>query len=362
MVVQWDAHLKLYPVYETAFDIFNGKAHKSPPIDVKRTMLLDIISRPLEKYFLRGTSQATDFEKLKKQCHAGWMSASGRNRVWTMPYMAEKLGLLLVLREQVDSEKKVRASFRKGGASATNNLKRAFTKLYAAYSKSLQSYLKTERPEANKSVRLPSLDCQLTGTLLLYNFQWNPRKKDVSGCPCCQHTSTMTVESNADVNAKNRELRTKAPANGGDGKFMATSALHGCYCYFNNFRGHRVGFGCSECTRKNADGETPIDRGPGVCGFDCVICDCDCKCVFQEHNWQKIAVGIAREKMQLEGQGKAAKNGRSDPSPEETRCTAWIIVTEIQKTTSLTERHCQQPKRQLIGFVLSCLGRIRRTL
>ena len=90
VVVQWDAHLKLSPVYKPAFDIFNGKAHKSPPIDTKRTMLLDIVSRPLEEYFLRGTSQATDFEKLKKQCHTGWTSALGRNRVWTMPYMAAR--------------------------------------------------------------------------------------------------------------------------------------------------------------------------------------------------------------------------------------------------------------------------------
>jgi hypothetical protein len=176
VVVQWDAHLKLSPVYEPAFDIFNVKAHKSPPIDTKRTMLLDIVSWPLEEYFLHGTSQATDFEKLKKQCHAGWTSASGRNRVWTMPYTAEKLGLLLVLRKQVNSEKKVRASSREGGASATNDLKRSFTKLYAVYGKSLQSYLETKRAEANKSVRLPSLDRQLTGTLLQYKFPWNQRK------------------------------------------------------------------------------------------------------------------------------------------------------------------------------------------
>ena len=69
-----------------------------------------------------------------------------------MPYTAEKLGLLLVLCEQVNSEKKVRASSREGGASATNDLKRAFTKLYAAYVKSLQSYLETKCAEANKSV------------------------------------------------------------------------------------------------------------------------------------------------------------------------------------------------------------------
>ncbi len=112
VVVPWDAQLKLSPIYVSAFDIFSGKAHKSPPLDMKRDMLQNIVSRPSEEYFLSNTSQATDFSKLKKQCRAGWTSMSGRNRVWTMAYTAEKLALLLVLREQVDSEKKVRASSR----------------------------------------------------------------------------------------------------------------------------------------------------------------------------------------------------------------------------------------------------------
>ena len=119
VVVPWDAQLKLSLVYEPAFDIFSGKGHKSPPLNTKRDMLLNIVSRPSEEYFLSGTSQDTNFEKLKKQSYAGWTSVSGRNRVWTMTYTAEKLALLLVLREQVDSEKKVRASSCVGGASAT---------------------------------------------------------------------------------------------------------------------------------------------------------------------------------------------------------------------------------------------------
>jgi hypothetical protein len=317
VVVPWDAHLKQSPVYEPALDIFSGKAHKFPPIDTKRTMLLDIISCPLEEYFLHGTSQATDFEKLKKQCHAGWTSALGRNWVWTMPYMAEKLALLLVLCEQVDSEKKVRASSHAGRAPSTNDLKRAFAKLYTAYDKSLHSYLETKSTKANKPIHLLSLNHQRMGTVLQYKFPWNQRKKDADGCPCCQHTATMAVESHANVNAKNRELRTKASANGGNGKFTAASALHGCYCYSNNCRGHQAECGCTECERKYADGERAINRGPGVCGFDCVTCNYDCKCVFMEHNRQKIAVRIAREKKRLEGQGKAAKkNGGSDPSPK----------------------------------------------
>jgi len=118
VVVPWDARLKLSLVYEPAFDIFSGKGHKSPPLDTKRDVLLNIVSRPSEEYFLSGTSQATDFEKLKKQCRAGWTSVSGRNRVWTMAYTAEKLALLLVLREQVDSENTSNRMHRNGLSAA----------------------------------------------------------------------------------------------------------------------------------------------------------------------------------------------------------------------------------------------------
>jgi hypothetical protein len=81
----------------------------------------------------------------------------------------------------------------------------------------------------------------------------------------------MPIESHVEVNTKYCELHTKASVNGGGGKFKAVSALHGCYCYFNNCRGHEQGYGYTECERKAADGEAPIDRGPVVCGFDCVI-------------------------------------------------------------------------------------------
>jgi hypothetical protein len=106
----------------------------------------------------------------------------------------------------------------------------------------------------------------------------------MDGCPCCLHMTTMAVKSQVDVNAKNHELCAKASTGGGDGKFIAASAHHGCYCLMNNCRGHQGGYGCFECVRKAEDGKVPADRGPGVCGFDCVVCDCDCWSVFMEHN------------------------------------------------------------------------------
>jgi hypothetical protein len=110
VVVSWDVPLKQSPIYASALEIFSGKAHEAPPINKKRTMLLNIANHPSEEYFLHGSQEAKDFELLKKQCFANWTSVSARAWVWTVPYTAEKLALLLVLRDQVDSTKKVRVS------------------------------------------------------------------------------------------------------------------------------------------------------------------------------------------------------------------------------------------------------------
>jgi hypothetical protein len=84
-------------------------------------------------------------------------------------YTARKLALLLVLRDQVNSKKKVRASPRAGAMPHMNNLKRAFCNLFDAYDKSLVSYIKTKQAKANKSVHLPLLNRQPAGPLLQYN-------------------------------------------------------------------------------------------------------------------------------------------------------------------------------------------------
>jgi hypothetical protein len=110
VVIPWDAPLQQSLIYKSALEIFSRKAHKAPPINKKRLMLLNIIGQPSEEYFLRSSQQANNFELLKKQCYARWMTVYACMLVWTVPYTAKKLAFLLVLRNQVYSEKKVRAS------------------------------------------------------------------------------------------------------------------------------------------------------------------------------------------------------------------------------------------------------------
>ena len=323
VVVPWDVPLKQSLIYISGKEILSGKAHNAPQIDKKRMILLNIVNHPSEEYFLRSSQQAKNFELLKKQCFLGWTIVSTHVRIWTVPYTSEKLALLLVLCNQVDSAKKVRVSPRAGVTPQMSDLKRAMRDLSNSYNNSLTSYTKVKHAKANKSIRLPSLDRQLTGPLRQYNYTWSERKRDTDGCPCCLHMWTMAVESQADVNAKNQELRAKASAGGGDGKFIAASAHHGCYCSLNNCRGHQGEYGCFECVRKAEDGKVSVDRGPGVCRFDCVICDCNCRSVFMEHNGQKISTGVEREKKQLEEAKKSEKTSGGDTLPKECGRTAW---------------------------------------
>jgi hypothetical protein len=61
------------------------------------------------------------------------------------------------------------------------------------------------------------------GSLLQYDHAWSQRKRDADGCPCCLYVSAMAAESQADGNAKNHKLRSKALAGVGDGNFIAIS-------------------------------------------------------------------------------------------------------------------------------------------
>jgi hypothetical protein len=147
----------------------------------------------------------------------------------------------------------------------------------------------------------------------------------------------MPVELLANVNAKNHKQRTMASANGGDGKFTAVSENHGCYVYLHSCRSHVAGFGCDKCERKVVNGVVAWEQGPGICGFDCKVCTCKCRCGFQEHNRQEICIRIGREKKRIEEQGR---NG-SNSSPAETGATVWtqFIMTEIQNRNVSEHQH-----------------------
>jgi hypothetical protein len=160
----------------------------------------------------------------------------------------------------------------------------------------------------------------------------------------CITVLTLALELQVDVNAKNHKLHAKVLSGGGNCKFIAASALHGCYCLLNNCHGHQGGYGCFECIRKAANDETPVNQGNGVCGFDFVVCNCDCWCLFMEHNQQKIATGVVWEKKRLEGAKKSGRSGGSGGGgalPEAMGRTAWTeyIMSGIENQNEQEHWH-----------------------
>ena len=101
------------------------------------------------------------------------------------------------------------------------------------------------------------------------------------------------------MNAADSRLRKVAEANGGDGKFDATETKVGCYCWGQNCFGDRDGIGCWKCVNlAKEEGELSADAAePGVCRFDCDICQCSCQCTFVENKHHTIANGLKKNAM-----------------------------------------------------------------
>ena len=160
VIIPWEVALKSCETYKRAIAIFGSRKYQSPVIDDMRKLLKDIVDESGELFFLRSSEQAKNFNLLKKQCLA-FTSEFRRIKLWTTKYVPNKLALLLVLREQVDNEKKVASrESHERRTTPMNRLKRAFAKLYNVYEKCLALYTQDMQHEENKKSHLLSLDRQ----------------------------------------------------------------------------------------------------------------------------------------------------------------------------------------------------------
>jgi hypothetical protein len=73
-----------------------------------------------------------------------------------------------------------------------------------------------------------------------------------------------------------------------------------------------------------------------------MVCDCNCWCVFMEHNKQKIATGVMQEKKRLEdAKNSGIDSGGGDASPEATGWTAWMefVMLVIENCNAWESQH-----------------------
>ena len=319
-VRKWDHDLRETKTFSTAFLILSGRRFESPNLEELSKVLLKFIGPPTKDYFLCRSTQAKAFDELIADCKRGWKSEASRKKKWSVRFVAENLALLLVLRRQVEKEKVARLEVStrsaSGGRPKSNDLKRAFRKLWTIYEKSLKLYVQAEKDEENKVHRTPSLNVQLTGTRDQDKVPWGKWTKYESNCPMCVHASTMPMQSREDINAANARLREDAEANDGDGKFEGMATKVGCYCYGQNCFGDEYGIGCWHCVDLAMTiGEVPaVEVDPGLCRFDCDICRCSCQVIFDDNKRHTIANSLKKNAMKstpIESREAQREGGRS---------------------------------------------------
>ena len=311
IIESWDKILRATKSFKNAYSIFKGKKFNSPRVNEMKKLLSRFVGRDAEEFFHPNTNERRDFESL-----LALVDGVNKQR-WSQDFLADKLAILVVLQKKAEQRKG-----RGGGrASARTSLRRAFAKLKEVYTPCWELFREEERRELNKVHRTPSLNRQLTGPRLQDNVVFDPLRRDKNNCPVCLCGSTMVVESDAAVNAANAAGRRAASANGGDGRFVARSAKHGCFCFANDCHGAPDGKGCWRCEELTAGGAVPGGDGT-MCGFDCKICrtpngdGCLCQVVFEEANRQKIATGIAKNKQQEKKKQRKEKLDSKKPREE----------------------------------------------
>jgi len=93
-------------VYKAALEVFSGKRFGCPNVGITRMLLQPFLSQPASGFFKEGSALAKQFEKLKKDTKSTFKSVNAKNDVWTKPYLAPRMALLLSLRHHLRVEEK----------------------------------------------------------------------------------------------------------------------------------------------------------------------------------------------------------------------------------------------------------------
>jgi hypothetical protein len=109
-VVTWDHKLRGTKTFSMGLLILSGRRFELPNLAEQQKILLNFINQPAHDYFLSRLPQARAFEEFKIVCNVGWKASTvtSRNKKWNVHFVVENLALLLVLRCQVEKEKKAR--------------------------------------------------------------------------------------------------------------------------------------------------------------------------------------------------------------------------------------------------------------
>lgn len=336
--------------YKVAVDILSGRKFHSPPVGDQRDMLTKIVAEKGDDYFTPRSKELTDFNAIKKVVNSGWKTNSKRDKIWTAPFVAKYLSMLLILYKSVKDAKTQAASNTTratrsnakddgGGKKKMTKLNRALQKVYGKYEKCHHLYQEAEVAALNVKHRTPSLKLNKGGTRPHDLVPWGTYRHDGINCPVCMNNTTQALESVADVSAENDRARQRLQMDlNWDGKFTGKSATHGCYAYNFHCHGDPTGKGCIECEEKVKNGATPSpDALAGDCPFGCSVCASDCCASFVNSNRQTIATSLMKMKEQEEK--KQSQQSKSSKADKALTTFGDFLMTTFQNNMLREQQH-----------------------
>jgi predicted alpha/beta hydrolase len=119
-------------MYKVTYFIFSCRKFDSPSLAVMRDWLEIFVSESQQDFFLNGSRQIENFQLLMKACRFPALSKTSRAKKWTSDFVADKLAILLVLRQQGIDEREERKRSGSVGhyAQARTKLRRTFAALH----------------------------------------------------------------------------------------------------------------------------------------------------------------------------------------------------------------------------------------
>ena len=272
-----------------------------------REWLNFIVDQPCRDFFFVSSSVlARAFSDFKKASISECFSKAARHRKWTLDFVTDKIALLVELNHDVVEEQRTRemVSRKSGKAHPLTQPRRKMREISKIYDDVLIVYNDEQCIAKNVRMKTPSLNYQNLGQLLQDSvlFLFDPLLRDLTACPVCLHLTTQRLESRV---ADNETSCAAATTAGGDGTFVGKSSKHGCFCHVIHCHGLTTGGNCPDCVVKVKNGYVPAIVGPGECPFDCAMCRCMCKVVFEEQHRHTIAIAIEKERTR-EGAGMEA--------------------------------------------------------
>jgi hypothetical protein len=147
----WDREARKEVMYKIAYSIFLGRKYDPPSLSDMRDWLTVFVTESPPDFFLNGSKQLENFTLLMQVSRMSNLSRTTRQKKWTLDFVADKLAILLVLRQQVVDERESRKMSGAVGhhAQKRTKLRQLFSALHAKYLKCELLYAEDQRQEVN---------------------------------------------------------------------------------------------------------------------------------------------------------------------------------------------------------------------